>query len=517
MKRILFLLFWGLALNFVPAQDAPAEMLFVQEAAAAEAALPPGEPAGQDGGTGGIFSFLFPRDNARAEAEGSVARTEDPLRLTEEIEAEVSSESQSSNLLIRIVIAGFIVLFQIIMVRVLWYLMGLLEKKLLVYGETHFKALKIKKVNLLSKAQILNAIPLATKVLRYAIAIFMFYITIPIIFSLFALTRNLASVLFGYILNPLKRILLGIFIYIPSMITIIVVLFVAKYILRTIKFVATQIEHGKLHIRSFYPEWARPTYQIVQFIMYVFVLTVIYPYLPGSDSAIFQGISVFVGVLFSLGSTSAIGNIVAGVVITYMRPFKIGDLVKVGDFTGFVVERTAIVTRIKTFKNEYVTYPNLTVLTSNTINYKTSAENEEGLILHIEMTMGYSVPWQQVHEVLLTAARQTKYIEKTPEPFVNQRALEDFYGRYELNAFTKNVDRQPRIYSQLYENIQNGFKKAGVDLTAPHFQIRLPPFFDPNTFGQTGGGEAPGAAGPSSGTAKQKAPAKNKKQGAASA
>ncbi|MDR1894858.1 MAG: mechanosensitive ion channel [Spirochaetales bacterium] len=448
-------------------------------------ALPPSpdspEAAKPESQGGGFFSFLLPRE-AEQETKAPVSPPVAP-GLESEIEETVSTRTASTSLLIRIFAALVIVLVMILLVRLFWYILGSFEKKLHVYGETHFKALKIKKVNLLSKNQFLKFITVGINVLRYVIAILLFYITIPIVFSLFALTRNLASTLFGYILNPLKRILLGFLSYIPNLITIIVILFVAKYVLKTIKFLADQIEHGKLQISGFYADWARPTYQIIRLILYIFVLTVVYPYLPGSDSAIFQGVSVFAGILLSLGSTAAIGNMVAGLVITYMRPFKIGDLVKVGEWTGFVVERTAIVTRIRTFKNEYVTYPNLTILNSNTINYKTSAEHHEGLVLHVSMTMGYSVPWETVYKVLLEAAALVKDIEKTPPPFINQLGLEDFYARYELNAFTKNVDRQPRIYSELYENIQNGFKQEGVDLTAPHFQIHIPQGFE--TFPET--------------------------------
>jgi small-conductance mechanosensitive channel len=182
-----------------------------------------------------------------------------------------------------------------------------------------------------------------------------------------------------------------------------------------------------------------------------------------------------VGIIFSLGSSTAIGNLIAGLVITYMRPFKIGDRIQFQNITGFVVEKSLIVIRIKTHKNEYVTFPNMMVLNSSIINYTPSSdEDEEGLILHADVTMGYAVPWTQVHEILIAAALKTTHVLKSPKPFVLQTALDDFYAKYQINAYTKEVDKAPRIYSELYENLQNGFKAAVIDLTAPAYQIRLP-------------------------------------------
>jgi small-conductance mechanosensitive channel len=209
-------------------------------------------------------------------------------------------------------------------------------------------------------------------------------------------------------------------------------------------------------------------------LLWAFTVALVYPYLPGSDSKVFQGVSVFLGIIFSLGSTTAIGNLVAGLVITYMRPFKIGDRVQIKESTGFVVEKNLMVVRLKTHKNEYVTFPNLLILSSSIINYNTSSdEDEEGLILNAEVTFGYDTPWQTVHEILINAALETEQVLKKPKPFVLQTSLDDFYARYQINCYTKAVDMVPKIYAQLYENIQNGFRKAGLDMTAPHYEVAV--------------------------------------------
>jgi small-conductance mechanosensitive channel len=396
--------------------------------------------------------------------------------LSREIEAGVSEEVTGMNLIIRLGIAAGVIIGQILLMRFVWFLFKWLNGKIAVYGGKNFKSLTIRKYRIMDTKQILNIIFFLLKIVKYIFTVFQLVITLPMVFSLFPQTKNLASVLFGYILSPLKRIGLGVINYIPNLITIVIILFIAKYVLRSLKFFAVRIEKGKLVIPGFYSDWAQPTFNILRVLLYAFTVAVIYPYLPGSESRIFQGISVFVGIIVSLGSSSAIGNLVAGMVITYMRPFKIGDRIKLNDTVGFVVEKSPFVIRIKTHKNEYVTFPNLMVLTSSIVNYRTSFdEDAEGLIIHADVTMGYGVPWRQVHEILIAAALKTARIQKSPKPFVLQTALDDYYAIYQINAYTKEIDFVPAIYSELYANLQDGFAAADISLTAPSYQIRMPP------------------------------------------
>ncbi|QQO11307.1 mechanosensitive ion channel family protein [Breznakiella homolactica] len=377
--------------------------------------------------------------------------------------------------IVRLGIAAAIVAGQALLIWLLWLFFKWLGKKLKSYGQTRFKPLMFRKYQILNTSQITSAVLLLLRILKYLITIFQLYITIPIVFSLFPLTKNLASVLFGYILTPLKSIGLGILKFIPNLFAIVIIVLITRYILRSLKFFEAQIQNGKLVIKGFYADWAQPTFNILKIFLYAFMAAAIYPLLPGSNSPVFQGISVFVGLIISLGSTSAIGNVIAGIVITYMRPFKAGDLIKLNEITGFVVEKSAIVTRIRTFKNEYVTFPNMMILTSDVVNYTTSSEeNENGLIIHVSVTMGYDVPWPKIHEILIAAAEKTAHIEASPKPYVHQTALDDYYARYEINAYTKDVAVLISIYSDLYKNIQTGFNEAKIDMRSPVYQILMP-------------------------------------------
>ena len=372
----------------------------------------------------------------------------------------------------RIIIALAIVVVQVLLMWLVWRLFKLLERKLETSGSEKIKPLTIKKFKLLSARQIVNMIEVFLRILKYVITVLQLFLTLPIVFSFFQATKDLASTLFGYILNPLRDVAISTVKYIPNLFKVILFILITRYVLRGLKFLALQIEKEKLVIPGFYTDWAAPTLKIMQVLLWAFTVALVYPYLPGSDSKAFQGVSVFVGIIFSLGSSTAIGNLVAGLVITYMRPFKIGDRVQIKEITGFVVEKNLMVVRLKTHKNEYVTFPNIMILGSNIINYNTSSdEDEEGLIIFAEVTFGYSTPWQTIHDILINAALETDFVQKSPKPFVLQTKFDDFYACYQINCYTKEVSKLPRIYTLLYENIQNGFREAGLDMTAAHYRI----------------------------------------------
>ncbi|MDR0472278.1 MAG: mechanosensitive ion channel family protein [Treponema sp.] len=373
-------------------------------------------------------------------------------------------------------IAAGLVAGQALAIIIIWFVIKRFQKRIAANAGERIKPLVIKKLRVLSVKQITEIITATLHIIKYIITFVQLLITIPFVFKIFPQTEHLADSIFGYILTPLKNIFHGIISYIPNLITIIIILLITKYALRGLKFFSTHIAKEKLKIPGFYPEWANPTFNILKFLIYAFTLAVVFPYLPGSDSRVFQGVSVFVGIIFSLGSSTAIGNLVAGLVITYMRPFKIGDRIQIQGYTGFVVEKHLMVIRIKTHKNEYITFPNIQVLSGSVINYNTSSdEDEEGLILNAKITYNYAAPWRLIHEILIEAALKTTHIQKTPKPFVLQTSLDDNYASYQINCYTKTIEKIPAIYAGLFENIQDAFASRGMDMTAPEFKIILPP------------------------------------------
>ena len=331
------------------------------------------------------------------------------------------------------------------------------------------KQLSYKDYNFLTKERVMKMNLFLLKILRWFLYALLVYISLPIIFSISPLTRNWSHVLFQLIWSPFKGFLHSVWAYIPNLFTILVIYFIMKYFIRFIRYIFSEIETEKLKIPGFYSDWARPTFGIIKLFLYAFMIVLIFPYLPGSDSAIFKGVSIFIGVLFSLGSSSAVGNMIAGLMITYMRPFKIGDRIKIAGVAGDVVEKTILVTRVRTPKNEIITIPNSSVLSGNTINY-TSETNETGLIIHTTITIGYDVPWKIVHQALIDAALKTDMILQEPKPFVRQTSLDDFYVSYQINAYTKEASKQAYLYSCLHQNIQDVCNESDIEILSPHYR-----------------------------------------------
>ncbi|MGK7392822.1 MAG: mechanosensitive ion channel family protein [Candidatus Cyclobacteriaceae bacterium M2_1C_046] len=331
-----------------------------------------------------------------------------------------------------------------------------------------FSEIKIKQTTFLTPTKQLEWILWTLNAFKWFLFLFFGYLYLPIIFSIFPWTRGLADKLFGYILRPIGTAWDAFVNYLPNLFAIAVIIVIAYYINKFLKFISEEIKAGNLEIHGFYKDWADTTYKLVNIVVVVFTVIVIWPYIPGSDSDAFKGISIFVGVLLSLGSTGAISNIISGTVITYMRPFIVGDRVRITDTVGTIVEKSLLVTRIKTPKNVIITIPNAMILGSHIINYSNAAE-EVGLVLHTNVTIGYDVPWQKVQEQLIAAAKEVDDVLSTPEPFVLQKALSDFYVDYELNAYTKTPERMEQIYSKLHQHIQDKFNEAGIEIMSPHY------------------------------------------------
>lgn len=329
--------------------------------------------------------------------------------------------------------------------------------------------IKIKNYTLFDAQRQVSFFQFLTKLIKWLSILLIVYIALPILFGIFPWTQGFATTLFGYILNPVKKIAGGLWNYLPNLITILVIIFVFRYVFRGINFLKLEIQRGNLTIPGFYADWANPTYQIVKVVIFAFMVIVIFPYLPGSDSPIFQGVSVFLGFLFTFGSAGSLSNIVAGLVLTYMRLFKIGDRVKIGDVFGDVIEKSMLVTRIRTIKNEIISIPNSTVMSSHTINYSSDAP-EKGLIIHTTITLGYDVPWRKVNQTLIDAALRTELILKEPTPFVLQTSLDDFYVSYQINAYVREANKQAKIYSDLHQNIQDLCNEQGIEILSPHYR-----------------------------------------------
>ncbi len=313
-----------------------------------------------------------------------------------------------------------------------------------------------------------SALAALARLVAIVIVVVALYFCAEFVLSRFPWTRGAAERLVELGSEALLWLGGGLLGYLPKALNLVLIVIVTRYLIRAARWVFQQVERGAVSFAAFYPEWAQPTFQIVRFLILAFAAIAAFPYLPGSGSEGFRGISLLLGVMVSLGAASAVANIIAGLVLTYMRPFRLGERVRIADTVGDVIGKDMFVVRMRTIKNVDVTIPNSLVLANHIINYSSSAASR-GLVLHTTVTIGYDVPWRKVHELLCEAARRTEGVVADPAPFVLQTGLDDFYPRYELNAYTREPVRMSEIYSALHARIQDVFNEAGVEIMSPHY------------------------------------------------
>jgi small-conductance mechanosensitive channel len=303
---------------------------------------------------------------------------------------------------------------------------------------------------------------------RIVIVLFLVLFYIDAVLHLFPWTREYAIPLLELVLTPLKSIFTAVLGYFPSLIFLIILAIVTRYALVLLRSFFQGIERRRITFSGFESSWAIPVYKLVRLAVIAFAVVVAYPYIPGSESPAFKGVSIFLGLVFSLGSSSSISQAISGYLVIFSRAFRVGDRVKIGSQTGDVTEIRLLVTHLRTIKNEEIIIPNSTILGTEVVNYSSLAK-KGGLILHTSVTIGYDAPWRQIHALLIMAAERTQGLLREPKPFVLQTALNDFYVSYELNVYTDRPLEMAQIYSDLHRNIQDAFNEFGVQIMSPHY------------------------------------------------
>jgi small-conductance mechanosensitive channel len=331
-----------------------------------------------------------------------------------------------------------------------------------------------------------------------AVAVALVAVWVQVVLQVLPWSRPLAQQIFRYVAEPIRVVWLGFLGVVPNLFYLAVIALIALLVLRLVHIVFREIADGNIRLASFPDEWADPTYKLVRVLLLAVALVAAFPYIPGAQSPAFQGISLFLGLLVSLASSSALSNIIAGTILTYTRAFRLGDLVRIGETMGQVTDRRLLVTRVQTPKNEIVSIPNSLILTTQVLNYTTLAA-ERGLIAHTSVTIGYDAPWRKVHELLIAAALRVEGVLQDPPPFVLETALNDFSVSYEVNFFVgPALVSSPLLllntYSAVHVNIQECFNEAGVEIMSPNYfalrdgnqvttpRTHLPPDYEPPAF-----------------------------------
>ncbi|MGB5884346.1 MAG: mechanosensitive ion channel domain-containing protein [Desulfobulbales bacterium] len=334
--------------------------------------------------------------------------------------------------------------------------------------KARIEQLESKSHNIIQADQISDIIDGLLKTAKVLSMLVVIYFYLNLVLGLYPWTRLFALYLFSITVEPLRIIGMGLLTSLPNIFFLIIFFFIVRYVLKVTRLFFSGISRGSIRMGSFDREWGMPTYKIVRLLIISFALVVAYPYIPGSSSGAFKGVSIFLGVIFSLGSSSVLTNIIAGYTITYQRAFKIGDRVRINDVTGDVTARSVLETRLRSLKNEEIVIPNSTVLNNNVINYSAEA-NTNGIILHTTVGIGYEVPWRQVETMLLLAAERTKGIKTEPKPFILQQSLGDFAINYELNAYCGDAKQMAKFYTDLHRNILDVFNEHNVQIMTPNY------------------------------------------------
>ena len=329
-------------------------------------------------------------------------------------------------------------------------------------------ALRLQQAEIVSSDGVGLAIERVVRAGRLVLILLAIHLYLTYVLGLFPWTRALSATLLEYVVRPIQMAAAAVVGYLPNLAFVVVIGVIFYWAIRLVGLLFYQIENGRIVFPNFPAEWAAPSNKIARVLLIAFGVVVAFPYLPASDSPAFAGVSVFIGVLVSLASSSALANMIAGVVLTYTGAFRLGDRVKVGDSFGDIIEASLLATRVRTIKNEDITIPNSVVLNSSVINYSREARTL-GLILHTSVTIGYDVPWRKVHDLLIEAALATPGVLQEPRPFVWQTALNDFYVTYEINAYTDSPREMIDIYAALHARIQDTFFAAGVEIMSPHY------------------------------------------------
>jgi small-conductance mechanosensitive channel len=363
---------------------------------------------------------------------------------------------------------GALFLLAALLLGILWLLRKIkswLQKQI----KSKADLLENKSFKLISSIQVWSISNSIFRIFRFLTVLILSITFLEYIFGLFPWTSSILISTLDLVVDPLKTMGMAIIGYIPSLFFLLVIFLVTRYLLKLIKLFFNGINQGVIEIHNFPPEWALPTFRIVKIFITAFAVIIAYPYIPGSSSAAFKGVSVFLGLLISLGSSSLIGNIMAGYSMTYRRAFRKGDLIQVNDIIGIVDDQKLMVTRLRSYKNEEIVIPNSVLQSSNIINFSSKA-GEKGLVLHTIVGIGYETPWRQVDSMLKLAADRTEGLLKQPPPFVLKRSLGDFAVNYEINAYCKDVYKMLFLYNELHQNILDVFNENNVQIMTPAYE-----------------------------------------------
>jgi small-conductance mechanosensitive channel len=376
-----------------------------------------------------------------------------------------------SDILVGAVLVVVATALLVVLVRVLAHVRRRTAARLQALADLAAPRLRVRGLVLLRADQLRRAAGTGVTVGAWLLGLTGGYLYLTFVLTRFVWTRSWGNALGGFLVSTLEELGLGVVRAVPNLFVVLLILAATRFAAGVVRSVFDAAGERRITLPGIHAETAQPTRRIATVLIWLFAVTLAYPYLPGSSSAAFKGVSVFAGVLFTLGSAGLVGQAMSGLVVMYSRSFRVGDFVQVGGIQGSVVELGLLSTRLCTPKNEYVSLPNGVVVGGAVTNYSKAAEYQRSLVVYSSVTIGYDVAWRRVHELLMSAARRTEGVLAEPAPYVLQRALDDSYVEYQVNAAVDplHAAEQPLLYSRLHAAIQDAFAQAGVEILSPSY------------------------------------------------
>jgi small-conductance mechanosensitive channel len=301
------------------------------------------------------------------------------------------------------------------------------------------------------------------------VALVLTYTWLSFVLRRFPYTRPWGESLRSFLLERVIWIGHSIIRAVPDLFTVVLIVVATRVAIRLVQLLFAAVEQGRVTLPGVYPETAATTRKLITGLLWLFALVVSYPYLPGSETEAFKGVSVLLGLMVSLGSTGIVNQVMSGFTVTYSRALRLGDYVRVGDIEGTVTQMGTLSTKIETPRHEDVTIPNAVLIGQTMTNYSRHAETA-GVFVPTAVTIGYDAPWRQVEAMLLLAASRTPGIRADPAPVVRQTALEDFYVRYTLLVCLEEPHTRLSVLHELHGNIQDAFNEQGVQIMSPNYE-----------------------------------------------
>jgi small-conductance mechanosensitive channel len=332
------------------------------------------------------------------------------------------------------------------------------------------ETLRIGDIQLIDVRQLIPFIQRLLDAARWLLIALLAYEWLSFVLSRFPYTRAWGERLNDYLLGVLEDLAGGILSAIPGLGVALAIFLIARFSVNFLGHLLKRIARKNENISWLTPDTLPVTRRLFNVGIWLFAIAMAYPYLPGSETEAFRGLSVLLGLMISLGASSVVGQGAAGLILTYTRPLRTGEYVRIGENEGTVTRIGVFTTSIRTGLGEELTLPNSLITNSVTRNYSRAVDGP-GYIVDTVLTIGYDTPWRQVEAMLIEAARRTPGILETPTPRVIQTALSDYYPEYRLIA--QAIPSQPRpraeVLSQLHANIQDVFNSYGVQIMSPHY------------------------------------------------